>query len=867
MSARIRRWLDLAWYAVSGLLAFEILLPLGESFWAKIPAPGGFAPWFLLPLTVILLFGFAFIAVEPIRVRRDHWRHVLRYPPLWFAIAIAFAAAVFLSALPLVDQPVLAVGWPDVGIVSIVTATFIGAVALRHARWSNGDDAPRRAPAPLDVSTWDVMRAWFAAEQPTELDLFDHADISERLARTLLDDDNRQSVALLGMFGSGKSSVLARVRRELTDSDDPKVIVAEFNGWAVPQPSDAPRVALERVIDGLGNVVDVQQFRELPEAYKRLVAAAPTGLLEKLFGTTSGGDPLAELRRIEPVLDALDARLVLLVEDADRAGDQFDSRHLARLLATLRGVRRVSFVLSIDANAEVRFDYRKLCDIVEIIPLLDPERVFGILSTAHHHWMTEVPFIDPRTKKESRLGLGQGLDEMAAYVRRLTGDASDALTILLESPRRIKHLIRRVDRVWSNLRGEVDLDELIVLSVLRDITEINVLEFMDRNIDVARSDPSDGGGGGFLRRDIRPEWRALLERSPNHRDAIQRLVDVLGIRQLSSSTHAALGSSDSVQSVSSTGQTDYFRRIMQERLAPDEVSDQEVLADIDRWVQTHDGELVARLSRPTTGRSRYVDVWEQFAWRIEDEDLFTVSDRLLDEVLRRDRNAAGMENEPALLAVWRQLNRRPQTDNRAVAWLQAQIKRSLPVSMRLADDLLYFWTGKHGIVSETGRIAVRRAMLDDARLAFTDPHRLLATLTDREGTREGYALVHFVRPPGTRETIDIEPRDRAWLVPLLIESAKLKPALVIRNLIHMIGDQEPFADLPELDRSTLLERIYHLHPEQAEKIFGEQTGQVLQLIASSALDDDVSRSAARQAKKYLQEKGNAPSTTSTTSDE
>jgi hypothetical protein len=40
--------------------------------------------------------------------------------------------------------------------------------------------------------------------------------------------------------------------------------------------------------------------------------------------------------------------LILFIEDADRAGSGFDSRHLERLLFSLRSVQRISFVLSFD---------------------------------------------------------------------------------------------------------------------------------------------------------------------------------------------------------------------------------------------------------------------------------------------------------------------------------------------------------------------------------------------------------------------------------------------------------------------------------------------------------------------------------------
>lgn len=295
---------------------------------------------------------------------------------------------------------------------------------------------------------------------------------------------------MLGPFGSGKSSILSWVRDELEQSDEPFTIVAEFNCWAMPRSEDAPRIALERIVDAIDRFVDVQEFRGLPKTYQRLIAAEQSGRLAKIVGADSERDPLEELKRLTPVLQALNARIVLFIEDADRAGRQFETHHLERLLWTLRDVPRVSFVLSIDAT-RARFDYRKLCDVIEIVPAVDPERVLAILSMAHVHWIEDVAFIDPRreAKHNSRLDLETPTSDILEYFHRASRDTpTHALTALLSSPRRIKHLVRRVDRVWSSLRGEVDLDDVIVLTALRD-ADRPTFDFLVENIDPARQEP------------------------------------------------------------------------------------------------------------------------------------------------------------------------------------------------------------------------------------------------------------------------------------------------------------------------------------------------------------------------------------------
>ncbi len=861
------RWRDFLVYTAAGTTVFEIAYPLGWKVAAKLSPPSAFQPWFVWLVTLVAVFVTAFIVAEPIRIRRRHWRLIGRYPPLWLSVAASFAVAIVIAELPASLRPTQGVPfWAEWWIVGVLGAAFVLAVMLRQVPWQPRPANPMVVDPSADVIEWAALKNWFALEQPSERDFFGHGAVSERIATTLLDSVTEQAVALLGPFGSGKSSALARVRRSLEDSDDPFVIVAEFNGWAVPEAADAPRIALERLVEALGLFVDVQQFRGLPDTYKRLVAAEPSGFLAKIVGTNIGGEPLDQLRQLEPVLEALGARLVLFVEDADRAGDEFDSRHLSRLLTTLRDVRRISFVLSIDGSRNVRLDYRKLCDTIEIVPQLSSQHLFAVLATAYKHWLSDVPFIDPRDKNESRLRLDRPLDELLTYVqRRIGGSPLQGLANLVESPRRIKHLVRRVDRVWTNLRGEVDLDDLIVISALRDLESRAVFDFIAENIDVAREDP---GQGPLKGKDVTKGWKAVVD-GERKSDAVQQLVQVLGIRQLSAGRQVTTNSAP--QGARIDEPTDYFRRILQEQLLPGEVRDQQVLADIERWNKDRGGEMVVSLFAAAEERTRYVQVWEYFAWRIEDDELFVLVERLLSETLEVDGPAASMKGRSALLAVWRRLNRRPRRAD-AVAWLNAQIGKALPISLRMADDLLYYWAGEHGVVpnvvSDDGWLAVRRTMLDQARDTFKNSDVLLRTLTDTEEGRSSYALVHFVRPPARRDHVDIEPRDREWLAPLLLDAAKLNPRLIVANLIHIVGDEDVWAGLPENDASTLLERIYKLRPEHVDTIFGEYAVPLLEVIANNDAQDDVARSAAIQAKKRLAEiaaEGTASAETAPTS--
>jgi hypothetical protein len=346
------------------------------------------------------------------------------------------------------------------------------------------------------------------------------------------------------------------------------------------------------------------------------------------------------------------------------------------------------------------------------------------------------------------------------------------------------------------------------------------------------------------------EWKALIKKTPNA-GAVQHLIDVLGVKRLTGSVSGR--GTEGVQGVASDGPTDYFRRMLAEQLEPGDVRDQEVLSDIDRWNKDRGGSMFERLFDAADQSGRYVAVWEHFAWRIEVEDLYELVERLFRETLQADGASANMQDRPSLLATWRQLNRR-RLHRDAREWLSHQIRLALPVSLRFADDLLYYWAGRHGVVLEDGWNIVRRAMLDEACRVYATPDALLRAVVDTDNQRQMYALLHFVRPPAIRDLpVDIEPRDREWLAPLLIKTAQQQPRLLIRNLIPMVGDQDVWANLPEANPETLLERVYKLRPEHVDIIFGDYKEQILALLAQHVPTNDVEKSAAIQAARLLSE--------------
>ncbi len=368
---------------------------------------------------------------------------------------------------------------------------------------------------------------------------------------------------------------------------------------------------------------------------QRILAAEPTGRLSRLLGVDDAADVLDQLRRLTPLLKVIDARLVLIIEDAERAGRGFETRHLERLLWTLRKVDRVSFVLSFDTGG-VGFDYGKLCDTIERIPLLTVDRVEELLAPAYPAWRkVGDDFIEPiyGERRKDRLGLENVTEPMMRYMRRTQGDTvSDAIVALLATPRNVKHFIRDVDRAWRNLRGEVELNDLIALTALRHGAP-TAFDFIVENAEAARSERKEKDTfAGDAVKTVKTRWEALRQ-SLSEPTMVQNLVDVLDLPQLSSDS--TISSQSSPQGIHNGEPVDYLGRILAGQLLPGENADQKVLRDIEAWKRDRSGPMLERLKSATERSDQYVRVWEHYAERLSWEELIEVAGLLIDEILIR----------------------------------------------------------------------------------------------------------------------------------------------------------------------------------------------------------------------------------------
>ena len=154
------------------------------------------------------------------------------------------------------------------------------------------------------------------------------------------------------------------------------------------------------------------------------------------------------------------------------------------------------------------------------------------------------------------------------------------------------------------------------------------------------------------------------------------------------------------------------------------------------------------------------------------------------DVLERDGSSAEGDHN-AMLALWRRCNRR-LSQGRFADWLQALILSAVPVSLHFVNGLYYLWTGKHGIVTDPQKAAVRKSIVEAVRSTV----RTGGDLTKVLATDHPYTVSRLITQTGEDTTVPAFQAWRDYLPSVLIEGAKSDPEIIIPELATLAGDEQ-----------------------------------------------------------------------------
>lgn len=399
-----KRWLDILLLAICGavanLLISPILLKISEGadwmvnrLWRQMEIIVGTQRCTLMEwLNFAILVVIASLAMVPLvrlgALRLGHFWTFGFYPPAWLS---AILASLVLSFGLIPDGKSSSELWLIAGLVLASSAVLVLLLL-----WIFETKPPkRRKKSKVNVKlkrppTKEETLKKFIENPETELipwlednepisdpsdDLFESHKDARKIAEHIL-SPKLGSIGLNGPWGSGKSSVLniaeyflkhdkefrslhrkqwllsRRGKRWSERWSMPRILIGRVKAWGFSK-EGAASVILTSAIDELEKHVDCLSVRCLPNDYLQAIKGVSPSWFHAPLALAWPSNPEDQLERLDFVLTAINARLVIFVEDMDRnvesisQGNRNCLSEVESLLDRMKMVERVSFVLVI----------------------------------------------------------------------------------------------------------------------------------------------------------------------------------------------------------------------------------------------------------------------------------------------------------------------------------------------------------------------------------------------------------------------------------------------------------------------------------------------------------------------------------------
>lgn len=826
MTASSLRRLHVLAYALIGsllgpLLA-QILARLSRTVSQLMP---GLDQDYVTTLQFIAGFGAVIFFTSLLKPRWRHFVHAWKYAPTVLAVP---TAAVFLG----IAAKTTSWGLFDLNEVIAVgtSAFFYAGCVIAWCRWQAARSQNISVESSAKITDW--LRNEGPINQSDE-DRLNFSHRAERIVAALTTERiagtrQMQTVLVHGPFGSGKTSLVNLAREKARGQ---KLLFVSINCWGFESSTRAREYVIGKCVEALGEVVDCTALRAVPQHYVDAIGTAGTWAqsIAALFG--SAPSPRQVLTAFEPVLSAIDYQLVAVVEDADRNGADFDASHIESMLHDFRSAPRLSFILTVGANARIEFP--KVAEVIEFLPTIPLHAVLRHLDDVRLELRNQAPYIDPPAGiQNNRWHRPNSLRRDAESPERLSVFAAqyriwpECVAKLITTPRKLKSFLSALRRDWPSLRGEVDLDEWIMVVALRHAAGA-AFTYLGSNLDdlrrassIGRTDTAENKAAHNQHiSTLRARWEDVVKESDFDREAAEVLIAELIPAALQVFPERPLYPPNRLQSIHWKEGPDYWTRMIAGTVDPDDIRDQDVLTLL--FASREDDSALRTLAERCVARTFFA---ERLVFLDNYLEILRANRRLLllayahDAILIRDGASASTDSSGYAELHSNGLRRANFTNEELVKWLGNEAARVAPISLKLANDLIHSHTKHRDIVPE-----VRKVFHDALQQLLSVQGAKLAPILDPTYPYSLYHLVYFYGQED-QQGILTRAEDWSWLGPKLITEMKTTPE-IIPQVLRIIGD--PVPKHPEVPHD------FAFDSKKLTGLFGPQVNEALKVIAQA----------------------------------
>ena len=496
-------------------------------------------------------------------------------------------------------------------------------------------------------------------------------------------------LALIGSWGSGKSSILEIAKRELTQAGNERWTIVEFNPWGYADinamlvgffaevvaalPKEArPAAVRERVGAFLKSISDVGKVGGI-------LGVDFTSTIDRVAGAVEGDtSPTAKRNALVETLQRAEQPILMILDDLDRLSP-------SELLLVLKLVRFVGRLPNL--YYLLAYDERTLLDVLAQTELCagNSGRARDYLEKIVQIRIDVPPMREVQATKLLMAGVAGLLNRydntpgaLAEDLERRFRAAHKAyFTNRLITPRAINRFLVQLDSAYGMLRGEVNFVDLACITFLRTFEPVVYTELYARKSELTSDELQEPGTADKEKESEIARWTPFLDRA-----GVGPIHAIMVIKLLSALFPISAGNSNFPIP---PGNTIIGMSTLEER-------------------------ILLSAERRAIGHSYYFDRYFTFGVPAED-----FSDVLVRQILTRHASNAGAENDTA------DLKKRLIDDTYRIL---PKLHSCRHAGMGVADEILDIYSTVFGQLSDSRvdghTVNQRTLLLASAKVLFFD---------------------------------------------------------------------------------------------------------------------------------------------------
>lgn len=366
---------------------------------------------------------------------------------------------------------------------------------------------------------------------------------------------------------------------------------------------------------------------------------------------------------------------------------------------------------------------------------------------------------------------------------------------LIVTPRLLKYALRHCLLSWECLHGEVNFNDLLVLSVLRtcapEAFNFVLTNYTDlRNLDGIR----DSNEREKASKRCEAKWVECTKNVPWNEIAAKKLVQFMFYAWREG--YANPRKVKPKQGVQECTPTDYLNRVIAGIIPDTEVRDQEVIKAIDAWRKTPDNPLYMfkekSLYLNLLDDAKFSVRFEHFSERLlKGHEIRSIASEVITLAIKKYGKFAHVDAIPGFIPLWRLAIREPISPETHQAWVLGEVTKAIPICLRFANDIYYYWrtNREDEINTKAIRSASRPQIITYAKSCFGDKPKLFLEVLDPKFM---YTSYHFCFHFSTLDEggAGFSHPDWIWFSNLLLDAAKIDPQCIIPQIVCFVTDEQ-----------------------------------------------------------------------------